>query len=161
MDVFQLLKRHEGERLKPYCDRCGVEIFNDGYGWICQCAQNQQVPGNMTIGVGRNLTSRGVLQSESDNMVSHDITDVLIHLRGFPWYSRLDPVRQAAMIDLAFNVGIHGFDEFESMKTAMANADYAAAAYQLRCSNAQVQEPRRIEELARMLESGEWPQGQY
>ena len=52
-DLWDMLVRHEGLRLKPY--RCPA--------------------GRLTIGVGRNLEDKGISSSEAFNMLANDIVE--------------------------------------------------------------------------------------
>ena len=62
------LNRDEGNRLKPYTD----------------------TKGNITIGVGRNLTGNGISAGERDFMLSNDVAGVIASLdMGFPVWSTL------------------------------------------------------------------------
>ena len=101
------LHRHEGERLKPYTDTVG----------------------KTTIGVGRNLTDTGISREESDYLLANDIERATDDCdRIFPWFSALDSVRQAALVNLCFNLGIVRLLGFEKALRAMAAGHYAQAA---------------------------------
>ncbi len=79
------LTRDEGLRLKPY--RCSA--------------------GKLTIGIGRNLDDVGLLPGEPEFLLRNDIArteaELDLHL---PWWRGLDPVRQRAMLNWAFNIGV-------------------------------------------------------
>ena len=66
------LEQHEGRRARPYMDSVG----------------------KITIGVGRNLSDKGLSQAEIDALLEHDLDDVLIDLETFAWFAALDGVRQ-------------------------------------------------------------------
>lgn len=104
--VAQLI-RHEGLRLKPY--RCSA--------------------GYLTIGVGRNLDTRGITAGEAHILLDHDI-DLCLRLltERFQWFADLDVVRQRALVDLCFNLGMPRLLEFTHALAAMAKGDYATAA---------------------------------
>jgi lysozyme len=161
MNVSDLLRRHEGERLKPYCDKCGLVIKATALGWHCNCVATNRSPGNITIGVGRNLEAEGIELDESALMLKNDINAATLHLMKWNFYCGLDEVRQAACIDLCFNVGPVGFDEFRDLIAELQAGNYVAASQALRNSLADHEEPRRIDELAKMLMTGEWPSGLY
>ncbi|MDP3703688.1 MAG: lysozyme, partial [Candidatus Omnitrophota bacterium] len=74
---------HEGLRLKPYTDTVG----------------------KLTIGVGRNLTDKGITKAEALYLLERDIEECIADLVTFPWFGRLDSVRQRVMIDMRFNLG--------------------------------------------------------
>lgn len=161
MDVFELLRRHEGTELVPYCDRCGAPIVKSVNWWICKCPLEQKSPGNMTIGSGRNLIATGISLEESLVLLKGDVVVATRHLSNWQFYGRLDVVRQAAVIDLCINVGRAGFDQFRDLIAELQAGNFQLASEALRHSLAEHEEPRRIEELAQMIEFGTWPTGQY
>jgi lysozyme len=81
------LTRHEGMSLRAYVDTTG----------------------HITIGVGRNLTDVGITQEEANAMLEHDIARTIgaVTLR-WPWWERLDPIRQRVLVNMAFNLGVDG-----------------------------------------------------
>src|SRR5688572_26548191 len=88
--VDQLLL-HEGLRLKPYPD----------------------TKGKITIGVGRNLSDKGITHSEAMLLLDHDLDECITDLASFPWFAGLDPVRQRVLIDMRLNLGPTGFRSFK------------------------------------------------
>lgn len=90
------LRGDEGERLKVYDDATGLPI---GPGSV--------VKGNPSIGVGRNLSGRGISRAESQNMLDADCdqcaADLGPHL---PWVTTLTAGRQTVIYSLYFNVGL-------------------------------------------------------
>lgn len=100
----------EGVRLKPYSDSGG----------------------HLTIGVGRNLTGKGLSSREAFDLLDHDVDEAVADLAGsFPWFVTLDAVRQRAVVNLRFNVGPVRFRTFHKFIAAMAAGDYAEAEQQL------------------------------
>jgi lysozyme len=84
--LINMLKRHEGVRDKVYMCSAGYE----------------------TIGVGRNISESGLGLSEDeiDYLLSNDIKRCREELMvEYEWFSKLDSVRQEALIDLSFNIG--------------------------------------------------------
>ncbi len=68
-----------------------------------------------------------------------------------PWFTKLSPVRQDVLVDMAFNLGVHGLLQWKITLGAVERGDYAAAkadilsdqlwrrqvgARELRCANA-------------------------
>ncbi len=102
-----LLLKHEGLRLKPY-----------------QCTA-----GKLTIGVGRNLESRGITESEAMHLLANDIMQTYRELgEKLPWFRTLDDTRQLALVDMAFNLGVDGLLRFKRMLAYLHVKDYAKAA---------------------------------
>jgi lysozyme len=134
MTVAELITRHEGKRLKPYTDTMG----------------------KLTIGIGRNLTDVGLSEDECLLLLQHDIGRAVNMLSQYQWYVRLDDVRQAAVIDLMFNLGPSRFAGFKNMIAALDRSDYKDAAAQLLDSAYALQVGQRARDLAYMLERGEY-----
>jgi lysozyme len=101
------LVRDEGQRLSPYTDTAG----------------------KLTIGIGHNLTDRGISQAVCDAIFAEDIATVISDLdRELPWWTRLDEPRQRVLANMAFNLGIAKLLLFRHTLDAMARGDYGAAA---------------------------------
>lgn len=85
------LEQDEGTRLKPY---------------YCTA-------GKLTIGVGRNLEDNGINKAESQFMLENDIVRIIKELDTMlPFWRELSDVRQAALINMAFNLGTFGLSRF-------------------------------------------------
>lgn len=101
------LIRDEGIRLTPYVDTVG----------------------KTTIGIGRNLTDRGILRSEAELMCRNDIALAAADLdRNVPWWRDLSDGRRRAMLNMTFNLGWPRIGGFRSMLAALESGDYATAA---------------------------------
>jgi len=128
----KLLRKHEGIRQFAY--RC---------------------PSNfLTIAVGRNLDTRGVLPDEIELMLSNDIKACVDDLRDFEWWDDLTPNRKAALIDLRFCVGAAGFRAFRKMLLALESSDYREAAEQIMDSKFALQTGHRAADLAELIRMG-------
>lgn len=139
MICYDQLKRqligHEGLKLKPY-----------------KCTSNK-----ITIGVGRNLEAKGITEQEALFMLDNDISYFEEQLiRRLPSFRTLSGTRQAALINMAFNLGVRGLLNFKNMLNALERADYDEAAAELLNSHYAVQVGMRAHELAEQLQTGEW-----
>ena len=128
------LIRHEGMRLRPYYDSAH----------------------HLTIGVGRNLESVGVSKDEALYLLSNDIDFAVKALVQYPCFHGLAEVRQAALVNLMFNVGPVTFGTFHRMLTALAELDYDAAADEMLISKWATEVGSRAEELSAQMRSGRW-----
>ncbi len=127
------LRRDEGVERLPYVDTVG----------------------KMTIGVGRNLTDRGLSDDEIDYLLQNDIDLVIDDLnRALPWWVDLSPVRQRVLANMCFNLGISRLKKFAYTLSAMRRGDYASAAQGMRESLWARQVGARAERLAQMMERG-------
>lgn len=101
----QQLERHEGKRSKAYMDHLG----------------------NVTVGIGRNLTGKGLSEDEIHWLLDNDIDECVADLETFPWWRDLDEVRQRAVCDLRFNLGPTRFRTFTRLMRGLATGDFALA----------------------------------
>lgn len=147
------LSRHEGRRRFVYDDATGKPV-----------AVGSQIRGKLTCGVGRNLEDRGLSEDEIDYLLDNDIADALRDAQTLRWFESLDPVRQAVVVELIFNMGLPRLLGFKKMLAAMAEHRWPVAAYELSNSKWQRQvDPvlgdgkGRADTLIHMIKTGEHP----
>ena len=133
-DLISMLKRHEGLRLKPY---------------LCTADQ-------LTIGYGRNLEDMGISEGEATYLLQTDIDRCYSELKVFNWFHELDQVRQEALVSMLFNLGLPRFLSFKKMIARLIDKEYSQAAAELLNSRYAIQVGDRANELAYMLERGEY-----
>ncbi|MDD4276911.1 MAG: glycoside hydrolase family protein [Candidatus Cloacimonetes bacterium] len=128
------LLRHEGLRLKPY--RCTA--------------------GKLTIGIGRNLDDCGISQKEAYALLDNDIQNCEQQLlEEIPViYNALDEVRQCVLLNMCFNLGIHGLLGFNNTLAFIAAGDWERAANNMLASKWAKQVGRRAIELSELMRKG-------
>ena len=100
------LERDEGVRLKPYLDTVG----------------------KTTIGVGRNLTDNGITAAEARVLLQNDLFRVANELdRVAPWWREMSQLRQNALVNMAFNLGLPRLLTFKKMMLALENGNFETA----------------------------------
>lgn len=100
------LLRDEGLRLKPYADSLGIE----------------------TIGIGRNLRDVGISEDEARYMLANDIAKVEAQLNAeLPWWVSRSEDCQRAIANMAFQLGVHGLEQFKNMLACLQAGDYNGA----------------------------------
>lgn len=150
------LKRHEGSvimegRHVVYDDATGERIL-----------PTTRVQGWATVGYGRNLVGRGLSDAEAETLLANDIENFTRECcHAWPTLFQteaLDDVRQAAVINMAFNMGIRKLLGFRKMFAAIERRDYEDAAMEARDS-AWGRQPnkRRVDDVCYMLRTGQWP----
>ena len=128
------LRFHEGVEHTVYKDHLGIE----------------------TIGVGRNLVDRGLLDSEIDILLTNDVEIVEEDLdRNLPIWRSLDDVRQRCLIDLVFNMGISRFLLFRNTIALIKQQDWEGASKELLDSKYAEQVGARAVRIAEMLKTGQ------
>lgn len=101
------LIRDEGVRTKPYRDSRGF----------------------LTIGVGHNLDSEGLCQAAVDAQLDHDIRTKAYPLyQSLPWLVEHPEPVQRALLNMAFNVGVHKLLTFKETLELIRLKQYAVAA---------------------------------
>lgn len=129
---------HEGIELKPYTDTVG----------------------KLSIGVGRNLADRGISTVEAAFLLENDIAVHTEELdEHLPWWKALDEVRQRALLDLCFNMGIgnesKGLRSFRRMLQALEAGRYTDVAKELLDSTwARQVQASRVKRITYMMETG-------
>lgn len=130
--LIAMLQRHEGLRLKPY--KCTA--------------------GKLSIGYGRNLDDMGISEVEAMVLLRHDIEQCYQELNVFSWFADLDQVRQEALVDMLFNLGLPTFLEFKKTLKFVAEGKYSQAAEEMLRSRWANQVGDRAKELAYMMDTG-------
>lgn len=112
--------------------------------------------GHTTIGIGRNLSDRGISESEALVLLDDDIQYFSAKLyKLLPFFDGLSDNRKIVLIDMCFNLGIHGFCDFKSMLEAIERNDYGKAAEEILNSKAAHQCPERYQQLAYIMKTDE------
>ena len=133
--LTDMLIQHEGLRLKPY-----------------HCTA-----GKLTIGVGRNLDDRGITPDEAMYLLANDIRDSRKELSAsFPWFDKLDEVRQSVLIDMNVNLGLSRLKGFRNTLALIGVGKYEAAAVEMLNSKWAQQVGNRARRLSGMMRTGEW-----
>lgn len=144
--VHALILKHEAIRLKPYDDATGKEL-----------RPGDALQGKLTIGAGRNLSDNGVTKQEVSTMFDADVTRCERELRGaLPWFAALDTVRQDAMIDMCYNLGLPRLLKFQNMLSHLERQEWDLAAKDALASRWGAQVPTRALEIASMLRTGHY-----
>jgi lysozyme len=148
--LAQQLSEHEGFRRYVYDDANGKPIV-----------PGSTVVGHPTVGYGLALDTHGLLERHAA-LVREELLDERQHalsLRLHGW-SELDDVRQMALLELSYQLGVDGLLDFRRMLRHLDAGDYAEARTELLTSKwaTQTGEARKAA-LGHMLETGQWPKG--
>lgn len=128
------IKSHEGLKLTPY-----------------HCTA-----GYITIGYGRNLQTKGITESEAEEMLLSDVAEVEHELDLLGLLHGHNAARQAVLVNMAFNLGKNGLLAFKRMLKAYRDRDYDLAAKEMLDSRWAMQVHKRATELAEQMRSGEF-----
>jgi lysozyme len=134
IDVLkQELTIDEGKRNKPYVDTVG----------------------KMTIGIGRNLTDAGLSDDEIDLLLLNDINKAFAGLTSaLPWVLTLSDVRQRALTNMCFNLGLKGLLGFATTLGLIKEGKYTEASESMLKSKWATQVGARAKRLSLMIKEG-------
>jgi lysozyme len=141
----EMLIAHEGVRQKPYDDATSKPL-----------RPGHALAGKLTIGVGRNLSDRGLTRSEVNVLLDHDIIRATRGARQYGWFDGLSEPRQAVCISMVFCCGSKGWSLFKLTHAALAEGRWEDAAVQLLDSRFAEQVGDRALHLAEMIRTGRW-----
>jgi lysozyme len=111
---------------------------------------------HLTIGIGRNLSDRGISQDEALILLDDDIFYFSSKLSTLlPYFDKFDDNRKICIVDLCFNLGIRGLLGFKEMLAALERKDYESAATEILNSKGATQCVERYQELAYIMRTGE------
>ena len=111
--------------------------------------------GYTTVGVGRNLDTKGISEDEAMILLDNDISEIKQQLENYDWYKQLDDIRKKVIIDMVFNLGLSGFLKFENTIQCLKDEEYIAAGNEMRNSRWFHQVGQRAERLIEMMQTGE------
>tara|TARA_R100000664_G_C2726669_1_gene118434 strand:- start:299 stop:724 length:426 start_codon:yes stop_codon:yes gene_type:complete len=136
--LLKMIKLHEGVKSHAY-----------------QCTA-----GKWTIGVGRNIDEEGGLglsNEEINVLLINDIERVKGELStAYFWFPALDEVRQAAMIDMCFNLGLSRLRGFVKAIEAMSRQEFDNAADEFLDSRWASQVGQRAVRVTEMIRTGDY-----
>ena len=114
----------------------------------------QDTVGKWTIGVGRNISDRGISKETAMQMLDEDIHECQLDLATFPWFNQLDPIRKKVLLDMRFNLGPSRFRGFKNTLKAVAEGRYEDASKGMLNSLWAKQTKSRAIRLAKMMRDG-------
>lgn len=136
-DLRSRIMRHEGIVLNPKPDAKGAWVI--GYGHDIPESEASNYPNGCTM-------------DEACNWLDADIQKATEQVKSaLPWISDLSPIRQDVLIEMAFQLGIHGFLGFHHTLAALKAGDYDATVNGMLSSAWHIQTPERCEELAALM----------
>ena len=116
-------------------------------------AAYEDIVGKTTIGYGFNVEA-GISQYAALALLDAQATEIAFDLGKLDWFVSLDDVRKSVCIELAFNLGLHGFMQFQQMIAALRSGNWQGAHDELLDSAAARLLPARYSHLADLLLTG-------
>lgn len=105
-----------------------------------------------TIGVGHNLRDTTISLAASDHILNDDINDKELDLlSALAWAQNLSDVRFIAIMNMAFELGVHGVLEFRKALDAMRVGDWPTVEHEIIHSDWHDEVPDRCERVAQQF----------
>ena len=133
--TIEMLKRLEAFEAQPYRDKLGY--------W--------------TVGYGHNLHTTPLTEQQAHDVLVGDIERVVNEVSQWRVWGTLDEVRRSALVQMAFQMGTAGLAKFVATLGKLETGDYQGAARNVLRSLWAKQTPKRARLVARMIETGTWP----
>lgn len=142
------IRSEEGWRAQVYDDATGRPIV-----------PGSQVKGHPTVGYGFALDVAGLTREEAEVVLQLRAVRVMRDLqRLVPFWATLDDVRQLALAEMAYQMGVAGLLGFRHALQALATGDAERAAAEFLNSEwARHQAPARAARVAAMVRTGKLP----
>jgi lysozyme len=116
--------------------------------------------GYLTIGVGRLIDKdKGgrLSEDEIDYLLNNDINKKYNELISkLPWIKDLDEVRQGALLNMSFQMGVEGLLKFKNSLLLIQMKQYQKAASNLMMSLWAKQTTNRAKRVSKQIETGNW-----
>jgi lysozyme len=161
----KLIEFHEGRKARKYRDSEGYWTIGVGH------LIDPRKGGGLPKFIADELKARGIYIWKDepmpndliDKLRDYDIEDHAEILRVLqPWVADLDPVRQAVMDDMVFNLGPEpfdhdGFKDWPIFISQVKHGEYKAAAENMSKTLWAKQVKSRAVRLSGMMVTGQWP----
>lgn len=143
-NIFDQLKRDEGEKLMVYLDSSGIETAGVGHNLLAH---------NINWPVGTPIT-----QEQSDSWLKEDVQTVVDNLDTYlPWATENGyGIRYWVLVNMTFNMGIHGLLQFHRMLTHFQEGQWHVTVGDMGLSLWASQVPARVQRLQQQLLTGVW-----
>lgn len=116
--------------------------------------------GFITVGVGFMIDKRkngGLYPEEIQFILTNRINKLKAELeKRLPWFNKLDEIRQGALINMAYQLGVDGLLKFKKFIAFMKSGDYENASIEMLDSLWAGQTPARAKRLSMQIKIGVW-----
>ncbi len=155
--IEQQLVQDEGSKLTIYKDTEGKHTIGIGH----LISNNPNITRNQAIALldkELNRSTQGTITPlEQSNLFRKDLAAVqkgITQASFYGVYKGLDPVRQSAIQNMVFNLGVAGTAKFKKMFAALAKGDYESASKEGLNSLWARQVPNRAKRVMETLRTG-------
>ena len=157
LTIEEMLKYDEGYKLEVYFDHLGYPTCGIGH-LIKRDSTISKAQAIALLDKELNRSTQGrITPAEQTYLFRKDLAAVqtgIAHSSFGAVYRGLDPVRQSAIQNMCFQLGIRGVEKFRKMWTALAKGDYESASKEGLNSLWARQVPNRSKRVMETLRTG-------
>lgn len=141
------LEVEEGNKNLIYDDATGLPFL-----------KGMTLKGNISVGIGLNLMIP-FDAAELTFIETNRINKARAQLAAYPWYTGQDEVRQVALADLTFNLGVKGLLRWPKFLSYMEARDYPSAMSEIKSNTVWLAEVHlvRANRIEQEILTGQWP----
>jgi lysozyme len=111
--------------------------------------------GKWSVGIGRNLTDKGLSTAEIDFLFGNDVAEAEREARAvFITFDQLSDARKAVVVNMAFNMGQKTLEQFHGTIAAVNGGDFEEAARDMLASRWATEVGARAVRLADAMRKG-------
>ena len=156
------LLRDEGVSLKPY--KCTEGYWTIGVGRNLDTKGLSQDEQFEIFGTGRlderqqmnHLNEVGITEGQAEYLLENDIYDVLSKVDSSFGDIVLDDARKGALVNMCFQMGVAGVSKFKNTLEALREGDWERASIEVLDSRYARQTPHRARRISKQILTGEW-----
>lgn len=155
MEIYEFIKKDEGEKLKLYKDT--LNFWTIGIGHLVSKNPDYNYNISLLDKKFNRKTNGTITELESQQLFKEDLSNVYTaisksELSGV--YSSLDSTRQMALVNMCFQMGVSGVLQFKKAIAAMKNKDWNSVAINLKDSHWYHQTTNRAERIINIFLTG-------
>lgn len=147
-ELLAQIRSDEGFKREPYKDTMG--LYTVGYGY-CLSSNILNLSGPELLHIYKN----GMSETDAENYLCQCVKICIKEIQAtFPWWSKIDGVRQDAIINAVYNLGMPRFLKFKKTIAFLAVQSYDEAAAEMLNSAWAAQVHDRAKRIAQQLRTG-------
>lgn len=158
-ELEKILIAHEGLKLHPYHCSAGFLTIGVGHNLDRNALTVEQLQMIRLRDSNWKLGYSPITVDEALKILHYDISKLITEIhKSIPWDGKLDKARYFVLLDLGFNLGVHGLLKFHKMLDALQKGEWERTGRELvRSKWANQVQLDRVENNLYMILTGELP----
>jgi GH24 family phage-related lysozyme (muramidase) len=151
--LYDMIKQHEGVKTQVYTDPKGFPTIGVGFNLTrSDAASRLQALG---VSLDEVMQGKSLTMEQVESLLRDDVEQTIHGVRQLiPTFDSLSSGRKIAIVDMAYNMGIHALSEFTTFLRYFIGGDYVAAAEDLKHTRYYAEVPNRAKQNIRLILHG-------